>query len=187
MEHKFCASYKEIGIRPLRQSDIELVRTWRNDKQLSKFLTPIRQITQEMQEDWFKDYRNDSDTVFFAVEDLIAQAAIGTVALYGFEGLSCSVGKIVIGEPSARGKGIGYQALLMALCVGISEFHIEEFRLWVHEDNAPALNLYRKVGFEEVQRREFYGNGFEIGMVISSLDFRAQNDMLDNICLYREK
>lgn len=54
MEHTFHAAYQNCLIRPLRESDIECLRVWRNNTQLSRYLTPILEITPAMQLDWFR-------------------------------------------------------------------------------------------------------------------------------------
>ena len=54
-----------------------------------------------------------------------------------------------------RGKGLGEWFLLKVMAMG-SELGAQRFTLEVRESNEEALELYRKVGFREVGRRENY-------------------------------
>lgn len=186
MFHKYCAVYGSIGIRPLHEEDIETVRQWRNRKELSRFLTPVGEITSKMQKQWFERYQEDEDVIFFAVADLELEKIIGTVALYGFTGTSCEVGKIVIGDDSRRGRGIGYTSLLMAMCTGFAYMGIEKYRLRVCAENETAHSIYIKAGFRETGRHPFLGNMTEINMEITQEEFAEANSMAREIYLYME-
>ena len=56
-----------IILRRLRESDIELVRTWRNSQQISRFMEIREQISPEMQREWFKSVDN-FENFFYIIE-----------------------------------------------------------------------------------------------------------------------
>jgi RimJ/RimL family protein N-acetyltransferase len=58
---------------------------------------------------------------------------------------------ITIGEGEGRGKGIGYQAL-QYLEQQVREQGLRRIELGVFEFNAPALAVYRKLGYREIGR-----------------------------------
>lgn len=186
MRHTFCATYRDISIRPLHEEDIELLRQWRNNKDLSKFLTPMDEITPDMQKKWYESYLTDDDCIFFVVIDREQKKVIGTVAIYDFCGGVAEVGKIVIGDDSMRGKGIGYTSLLLAMCVGFNELCINSCKLRVFEENTVALNLYKKTGFHETGRNNFEGNMTELAMEISRDVFFDINKIGEEIIVYKE-
>ena len=68
MMHTYEASYKQTIIRPLLKKDIELMRIWRNNSILSRYLKPIGKITPEMQLKWFKNYIIDNNILFFQLQ-----------------------------------------------------------------------------------------------------------------------
>ncbi len=183
MEHHYCAENENIRIRPLSQSDIELLRNWRNDKQLSTFLSDIPFITQEMQNAWFERYKNDKDTLFFAVIDKRDERVVGSVALYSFSDGACEVGKIVVGDPSAHGRGVGYGSLLLAMAVALKKLNVKEFSLDVHENNIAARKIYEKAGFSAVGRHPFAKGGFEIEMRIDAEDYYRKNPEAERILI----
>lgn len=175
MDHRYCAENSDILLRPIKEKDIEYLRIWRNDATLSTYLSKIPFITPEMQIKWYKHYLKDHNTFFFSVVDKGRCVVIGSVALYGFKDSSCEVGRIIIGDSTSRGKGIGYSSLLLAIGIGIEKFQINEFRLNVHENNIAAKKIYEKAGFQTYGRHHFSEGGFELEMLIQSDEFYLKN------------
>ena len=141
-----CALCEDIIIRPLKAEDTELIRKWCNDKSLSKYLKPIAEITPEQQQIWYRKYEEDENVLFFTIAHTKENRCIGTVALYDFEGDSCELGKIVIGDDTMHGKGVGYRSALMAMCIGFTYLGINSYKLHVFLENDIAYNLYLKRG-----------------------------------------
>lgn len=187
MEHKYCAENETILIRPLKKSDIEHLRLWRNNPELSVYLSLIPYITPESQKRWFERYQQDTNILFFAVIVKERQKLIGSVALYGFLDDKCKVGRIVIGDPSSHGKGIGYEALLLAISVAIRKLGIKIIGLDVHEDNIPARKIYDKAGFKVITKHEFEKGGQELEMEITSRFFYEVNASAESIRVFQEK
>ena len=177
MEHYYYAENESVMIRPLQSQDIEKLRGWRNDKHLSTYLADIPYITKEMQKAWYQQYLTDKDTMFFAVIDKNSNTVVGSVALYAFSNQKCEVGKIVVGDPSARGKGIGYGALILAMAVAFTRLNMETIVLSVHENNYPAKAIYEKAGFRSVGTHEFEKGGNEIEMQITKTIFIKNGTM----------
>lgn len=175
MRHNFYAENKNCIIAPLQEQDIEHLRQWRNDKNLSKFLRPIPYITPEMEKKWFDEYLKDQTTCFFVIIEKTSNKVVGSVALYNIDGRKCEIGKVVIGDYSAHGKGMGYNSFLLAMCVGIQKFGINQFRLDVHTENIAALSIYVKAGFEISGSHDFINGGKELEMKIDVDRFKACN------------
>lgn len=189
MKHRYCALCEDILIRPLKAEDTELIRKWRNDKSLSKYLKPIAEITPEQQQIWYRKYEEDKNVLFFTIVHAKEKRCIGTVALYDFEGDSCEIGKIVIGDNSMQGKGVGYRSALMAMCIGFTYLEINTYRLQVFLENDTAYSLYLKSGFKEINRYEV-DMGQEImtnlEMQISIDEFNRTNEMVNEVYMYQE-
>lgn len=186
MKHDFCAENNICRISPLKEDNIENLRKWRNDKELSAFLRPVPYITPEMEKKWFHEYLNDKNTCFFSITDLTTGHMIGSLALYDIAGDTCDIGKIVIGDPSAHGKGMGYNAFLLAMCVGIRKLGIENFRLDVHTENIAALSIYVKAGFEICGSHDFMNGGKELEMKIDADRFKACNPSWKDVILKKD-
>lgn len=186
MKHGYCAESDAILIRPLGKQDLEYLRSWRNDEKLSTYLRSIPYITKEAQIKWFDKYLEDKNTLFFTIVDKEREATVGSVALYNFGNDRCEVGKIVIGDSSSHGKGIGYRSLLLAITVAIKKLQMRGFRLDVHEDNIPARNIYDKVGFNVIGKHAFEKGGYELEMEITCDRFFEKNPIAETINVFME-
>ena len=86
MDHKYSAGLENVRLRPLRKEDIEKLRIWRNDPDISRFLSPIPYITENMQEKWFEKYLLDPDELIFAIEETdCLNRMVGSLSLYNFK------------------------------------------------------------------------------------------------------
>lgn len=186
MNHQYCAESNTIRIRPLKRQDIEYLRQWRNDPELSRYLSPIPYISPESQQEWFDRYLADDDILFFSIIVKERDAVVGSVAVYGMHEGQCEVGRIVIGDSSVHGKGIGYGSLLMAMAIAVNRLDIRTVRLDVHEDNAPARRIYEKAGFHIVGSHPFAKGGLELEMEISATEFYQMNQLTQEIHIGEE-
>lgn len=100
---------------------------------------------------------------WFRPEDvLLVHPAGNPEEVVGFHWL-----KLIEGQPaetfviglgdSARGKGLGTPLMQLGMQHAIRR-GFTEIELYVEGDNAPAVNLYRSLGFETAQRHVLYGN-----------------------------
>jgi Acetyltransferases, including N-acetylases of ribosomal proteins len=181
MMHTYEASYKQTIIRPLLKKDIELMRIWRNNSILSRYLKPIGKITPEMQLKWFKNYIIDNNILFFSITNSTDGIVVGSLAIYGISNGIAEIGKIIIGDPLSHGKGLGYVSLVMAMQIGFEKLCIDYFTLNCHEDNVAALKSYLRAGFTEKCRHLFIKGGYEIEMSINKYEFQKRNTIINDI------
>ena len=184
MEHKYCAEYREITLRPLHERDLDVLRQWRNDKNISKFLRPLPEITEEAQLKWYHDYLQDKSIIFFVIEHL--RITTGTIAVYNIRNHEAEIGKIVVGRQDMHGRGIGYNSLLMAMYLGIQCLSIKNFYLEVHENNMPARTIYHKAGFSITGSHNSGREGDELEMMTESKKFERLHPNIKEIRLYEE-
>ena len=88
-------------------------------------------------------------------------AACGVSICYKWEEMKCDasgkrIEKVHMGFismlgllPQYRGKGLG-EILLRRILKGYADEGVKGLRLWVTVENAPAFNLYKKLGFMEI-------------------------------------
>lgn len=185
MKHSYCAEYNNILLRPLHRYDIEHLRRWRNKEDINRFLSPVGQISEEQQEDWFYKYIHNGDVLFFVI-DYKRFRSVGTVALSDFKDDICEIGKIVIGEDMARGNNLGEISLLMAMCAGTYNLGIDKFYLTVNEENTIALHIYEKLGFEVTGSHRLPWGGTELDMTATAGVLCRRNQEIEHIMLFRE-
>ena len=185
MEHTYCVRFENVLLRPLHRYDIEYLRQWRNQPELNRFLTAVGQVTEIMQEKWFRTYLSDPDVIFFAV-DYRRYRTVGAIALYGFDGKTCQIGKVIIGEKEAQGQGLGFKAFLMAATVGVEYFGIRKFFLSGHEKNCRARAIYDKLGFRKTGSHVFTGGGMEFEMEAWGNEIFSRHRVADKIYVFHE-
>lgn len=103
---------------------------------------------------------------------LCTQASGGSevplVTAYGGMLIAVDEGQItnVAVHPEHRGQGLGL-AIVLALIKHAKAERLASITLEVRVSNAPAISLYRKVGFEEVGRRKgFYTKPLEDALIM---------------------
>lgn len=181
---KYSAEYKNVKIRSLEESDIENIRIWRNDPQNTIFLRDIGLITPKMQKRWFEHEQCDDTCKTFAIEEIgELNRIVGSVSIYDIQGKAAEIGRMMIGDPQARGKKVGYYSLILAMHVGCQKLGIDQYRLEVHEDNIPAKKVYFRAGFEDVGKHRFIKGGYELDMKINMEQFYEKNDLVHDIAV----
>lgn len=169
MDHSFSISIDNVDIRPLRKDDIEFLRNWRNNPDNTRFLSQIPFITPEMQKSWFEKYLSDNDEIIFAiVENQKLNRIVGSFSLYNFGEDDVEFGKILIGDPEAHGRNIGFNTLTAAKDIAFNMMKKKSVKLHVFKDNIPAVKIYTKAGFKIISEHTA-DNGFvEYEMAIST-------------------
>ncbi|MBR5994351.1 MAG: GNAT family N-acetyltransferase [Lachnospiraceae bacterium] len=176
MIHNYCAELKEVLIRPLHRYDIEYLRKWRNNGELSRYLRNIGKVDKDAQIRWYEGYLKDSNTIFFAI-DFDRKKTVGSLAIYNFNQQECEIGKIVIGDNEIKDRKVAERAFLMAMGVANHFLGIDCFKLSVHEDNKVARHIYTKLGFEKIGEHPFPNGGKELEMVADIEYVKGQFDV----------
>lgn len=84
---------------------MEKLRTWRNDPLLNGFLCKIDKISIRDQVKWWENNCIDDTVATFAIDEVGSlNRLVGSVAVYDIKGDTAEVGKILVGDPEAKGK-----------------------------------------------------------------------------------
>lgn len=184
MIHNYEASYDNVRIRPLKESDIENLRIWRNNVVQTRFLRQIGEITPDMQLNWYKNYLKDNNQIIFTIEETKKlHRMVGSLALYDFHDNMAEIGKIQIGDPEAHGLGIGKKSLVMALKIGFDEIKLKRIYASVHQDNIAARTNDLKIGFKIVGQHPSEVGGYEDEIEIYRDDLYAVNSYCSEIVI----
>ena len=126
MDRNYYKRIKNVDLHPLREEHIEYLRKWRNDGSNTKYLRQIGYITSSMQRKWYDEYlRNTDEIVFAIVENETLHRIVGSLALYHFQKGVVEFGKILVGDPEAHGKSVGYHALQAVLDIAFVDMKME--------------------------------------------------------------
>lgn len=119
-----------------------------------------REPSLERTEEWIANSILDAHIKAFAV--LLDGQHVGNVVLDRIDTYLASARlSVYIGEPSARGAGIGLTAIFLLLSEGFDDLSLHKIWLTVHSRNIPAINTYFRLGFvlEGILRDEFWLEG----------------------------
>jgi len=152
---------------------------WFSDPEVIRFLGRSTPVTLAEEERWFHDYQRRGEDQIFAIE--VEGRHIGNLGLHRIDRIhrKAEVG-IVIGEPEFWSKGIGTDAMRVALRYAFGPLEVNKVSLEVLEYNARAIHAYEKLGFrrEGVHREDVYKDGRFVDVVRMSLLAREMHDSL---------
>ena len=168
-----------VVLRPLEAGDLRRCVKWFSDPEVIRFLGRSTPVTLAEEERWFHDYQRRGEDQIFAIE--VEGRHIGNLGLHRIDRIhrKAEVG-IVIGEPEFWSKGIGTDAMRVALRYAFGPLEVNKVSLEVLEYNARAIHAYEKLGFrrEGVHREDVYKDGRFVDVVRMSLLAREMHDGL---------
>lgn len=169
-----------VALGPLRREHIPLYLRWINDFGTTRMLgLAPRPMTLEQETAWYEQAAVDDARVGFTIYERSTGRPIGNCGLHEVDlpNRRTMVG-IMIGEPEARGRGYGTEAMRLLLDFAFTALGLNSVMLIVFEYNGAGLRCYEKVGFREVGRRResrWYNGRFwdEIYMDILATEFTS--------------
>ncbi len=143
-----------VALGPLRRDLIPTYTRWVNDFGTLRTIGVVpAPLTIDAEEAWY-DAAIKDDARVFTIYELATLDAIGTCDLRDIDHMNrtATIG-MLIGEPSARGKGYGTEATRLLLDVGFTVHGLHSIWLDVFSFNIAGQRCYAKAGFREVGRR----------------------------------
>lgn len=140
----------QVTIRPLQEEDAYTSVKWRNDPEVFKYTgsTYAHEITIESELTWIRKVIADPNDYRCAI---IANGVyVGNIYLTDINGEAAHY-HIFIGNKSFWGKGVAKMASKLIIEYGFKELQLKQITLRVKKANKPAYQLYRALGFKEVE------------------------------------
>ena len=141
----------DIELIPLQETDIELVRNWRNSPGVAQYMYNETQITAEQQQKWFAKISQDPSCRYWiiAYED----KKVGLASITGIDTtLQSCYWAFYLGDTSIRGAGIGSKVEYNVIEYTFGELDLNKLRCEVFVTNDKVIKMHEKFGF----RREAY-------------------------------
>lgn len=157
MEYIFLSD--RIGVRNLEHSDIPTITRWWNNGELMKdmgFINGMGVTEEGLLSRFEKQLKGENeilDSRIYIITDIKTGKAIGELQ-YGeldLENKKCRIA-IKISELEYQGKGLGKEAILLFIEYLKSKFGLNKIEIDTIHDNIRAFELYKKLGFKEVER-----------------------------------
>lgn len=143
-----------VGLGPIRREHIPLYQRWMNDFETTRFLDfQPRPMTLEQETGWYESAAT-GDGIIFTIYELATGRPIGNCDIQNLDvrNRRAQLG-ILIGEPEARGKGYGTEAMRLLADFAFTVLNLHSLMLWTYEYNIAGQRCYAKVGFREMGRR----------------------------------
>lgn len=142
-------SNRNIFLRPMELYDAEKVGKWRfSEDNYSYFyeFTPTSRFVNEL---WFQDTLKKKTELNFIITEKNGNIDIGMISLVDidFRNQKCEMGRVLIAEKDARGKGFGKQAIQLLLEYAFKHLNMHKVYCEVLSDNLTAIETYKKCGF----------------------------------------
>lgn len=147
-----------ITLERIEQKHTELIRQWRNDQKISRFMFYKGEITQQMQEEWFTSINNEQN-FFFLIYYINQPVGLINISSIDWENKTSYTG-LFIYDDSFLASDIPVMASLAMLDVFFLLFDIQSVYAKVKGTNKAAHNYNTALGFSRTKKIEF-GLGFE--------------------------
>ena len=137
-----------IYLRPMTWEDTDNIVAWRNSDAVRKNFIYQELFTRESHENWIRTMVETGKVVQTIICDLQTDAPLGSVYIRDIDRHhhKAEYG-IFIGEPSARGRGVGTAAAKLMLRYCFEEAGLHRVFLRAFSTNEQALRSYEKAGF----------------------------------------
>lgn len=137
-----------IALRPMTYDDTDLIIAWRNSDAVRKNFIYQELFTREGHENWIKTMIETGRAVQMMICDTAEGTPLGSVYIRDIDRRhnKAEYG-IFIGEPEARGRGIGTAAAKLMLDYCFREERLHRIYLRALSGNRQAIRSYEKAGF----------------------------------------
>lgn len=137
-----------IFLRPMTYEDTDLIIKWRNSQAVRRNFIYRRPFTREGHENWIRTMIDTGRAVQMMICCISSGRPVGSVYIRDIdrEHNKAEYG-IFIGEPQARGKGVGTAAAGLMLRYCFQEERLHRVYLRALAGNDRAVRSYEKAGF----------------------------------------
>lgn len=134
------------ALRLMRETDLELVRTWRNAPEVASKMYTRHHISASEHRDWWTQTRDREDQQYFLYEE--ADEPLGVVGFTQIDRDNGNCFWAFYASPSApRGTGSRMEFLALEHVFGTLRLH--KLSCEVLAFNEPVIRLHKKFGFRE--------------------------------------
>ena len=147
-----------VTLERLQQEQTELVRQWRNDQKISRFMFYKGEITKDMQQEWYDSIDNEQN-FFFLIHLKNIPVGLINISSIDWENKTAYTG-LYIYDDKFLATDTPVMASLAMLDVFFLLFDIQSVYAKVKGNNKAAHNYNSSLGFSRTKKIE-YGLGYE--------------------------
>ena len=141
-----------VVLSRLSHDEIEMVRNWRNDPKVSRYMEFREYITPEMQEKWFQKIDNDTN-YFFIIEYEGEKIGLINIKDIDYEKKTGEGGVFIYNEEYLN-SDVSFRASLSSIDFFFETLNLERFIAHILSDNKRAIKYNLMLGFEKQPNQE---------------------------------
>ncbi|WP_207000509.1 GNAT family N-acetyltransferase [Trinickia mobilis] len=152
----------KVVLTEIRPDDKDALFRWINDSETVRLNAPYRPVDWTSHIAWCDGLGSSTSRVIFAVREQETSEIIGTVQLIDIHPVHRSAELVIrIGDESNRGKGLGTEAVRLAIAFAFGDLNLVRVWLRVFSNNGRAIKAYQNAGMsqEGTLRKAAYING----------------------------
>jgi len=143
-----------VELKPLEISHAELVRSWRNNPEISRYMYSDHHISESEHDAWLTSTLADPTSHYWVIRlesEPVGLAGVTTVSSRH----SSAEWAFYLASPAVRGKGVGSQVELSVLDFAFEELRLHRLSCAVLSFNEAVIAMHKSFGFvqEGVLRR----------------------------------
>ncbi|KMT22625.1 GNAT family N-acetyltransferase [Clostridium cylindrosporum] len=157
-------------LRPIELEDSRILSTWLNDRETNKGLDIIYPLSKRYADSFVLEAEDERKRIFMIDDEEYKPIGIVIIDKIKWEYRHCEIG-IAIYKKEKRGQGYGKDSLKTLLDFIFNDMNMNLVYLNVLENNIPAINLYKSLGFtqEGILRNRYYQGGKYYNIISMSL------------------
>ncbi len=138
----------DINLVEIKEEDLELIRRWRNSKEVSQYMYTSEEITSENQKKWFERIKLDASQKYWLIE--YNGKKLGLVSIYNIkENFKHCSWAFYIGNTEVRGAGIGSKVEFTILNYVFETMKFNKLMCEVFSFNEKVIHMHEKFGFNQ--------------------------------------
>lgn len=138
-----------IYLRPMTLEDTDKIVEWRNSDEVRRNFIYRGLFTKEVHENWVHTQVETGHVVQTIICDMDTGRPLGSVYIRDIDrNHNKAEYGVFIGEPEARGRGVGTAAARLMLAYCFTEEKLHRVYLRALAENAQAIRSYEKAGFQ---------------------------------------
>jgi RimJ/RimL family protein N-acetyltransferase len=140
-----------IELVSMTDSDLEMVRKWRNLPEVSDYMFFQKEISEQSQKEWF-DSLNASDVYLMIISE---GKKIGVINVKNIDWWSrTGEAGIFIGDQNYRNSPLAMQAIFAMMDAFFYEFRFKALKATVRSDNENAIDFNEQLGYKILSESE---------------------------------
>lgn len=158
-----------VRLKRIEESDLELIRFWRNSDYVKQYMVFRDYISPEMQLAWFKRINNDHNHYFLIIAE---NTPVGLANIKDINPES-KIGEsgIFLSSPEFVNSDLGVRATIVLLDFAFNDLDLSQLYQTITEANQAAQNFNKHLGVQIVET----DNGVSKGILLKNNYFSKTN------------